>query len=255
MVKSATRACQILRLVGLNKSGLRHAKIAKALKIPSGSLSGLLASLLSERFLSFDPVTQLYSIGSEIFSIAGNFFEDDALAEISRPIIQKLVDETNESVSISVKIGQHIMAICKADSPMRVIHKFQIGLHMPIYATAGGKAMLAHLGQEEIDEYLSSVELSALTPKTIKDAGILRRQLTEVKASGVAYNLEESDEQVFAMSAPVFGLHGKVVAAMSVSLVFHHSSDAQLEIIAKALKKYASTLSRKLGFVDKDKKL
>ncbi|MBU2498253.1 MAG: helix-turn-helix domain-containing protein [Proteobacteria bacterium] len=45
MVKSADRVCNILKLVGPTRDGLRHAEIARVLNIPSSSLSGLRRSI------------------------------------------------------------------------------------------------------------------------------------------------------------------------------------------------------------------
>ena len=86
MVKSADRVCNILRLVCPRKNGLRHAEIARTLDIPSSSLSGLLASLLEEQFLSLNALTQRYSLGPQILSLAGSYLDGLDVVEHSKPV-------------------------------------------------------------------------------------------------------------------------------------------------------------------------
>ena len=45
-----------------------------------------------------------------------------------------------------------------------------VGESVPLYATAGGKALLAYLSDAELVDYLSAVPLTPLTPMTITDS-------------------------------------------------------------------------------------
>ena len=218
MVKSATRVCRILTLIGHEKGGLRHAGIARALNIPTSSLSGLLASHLGQQFLLLDSETQKYLLGPQILTLAGSYLDGLDLVEQSRPVVQKLAEDSGESVAVSVRVENEIIVVCKEDSPQLIKRTVQIGQRSPMHATASGKVILAHLSEHEVDQYLSSVELVALTPKTIKGRNTLRRELEQVRASGFAHNREELTDQIIAMAAPVFNLYGIVAAAIVISM-------------------------------------
>jgi len=206
MVKSATRVCRILTLVGREKGGLRHTGIARALNIPTSSLSGLLASLVNQQFLSLESETQKYLLGPQILTLAGSYLDGLDLVEHSRPVVQKFAEDSGESVSVSVRIENEIMVVCKEDSPQLIKRTVQIGQRSPMHAAASGKVILAYLSEHEIEQYFSSANLVALTPNTITDRETLRRELGQTRSSGLAYNREETTDQIISMAAPIFDL-------------------------------------------------
>ena len=117
-----------------------------------------------------------------------------------------------------------------------------------MHATASGKVILAHLSEHEVDQYLSSVELVALTPKTITDRNTLRRELEQARSSGIAYNREELTDQIVAIAAPIFDLYGIVVASIVVSMPDIRFNDEKEILIERLVKEAARTISQKLGF-------
>ena len=111
MVKSAERVCSILELIASNRSGLRHSEIAKALHIPSSSLSALLSSLVNRRYLSLDSVNNLYTLDSQVLALAGQYLAGLDIVDISRPVVRRLSGATGESAALAIRTGQDIMII------------------------------------------------------------------------------------------------------------------------------------------------
>lgn len=248
MVKSADRVCSILELVALKRSGLAHSEIAKSLNIPSSSLSALLASLVNRQYLSLDPVTKRYTLDSQILALAGQYLAGLDIVEISRPIVRKLSGATGESAGVAIRKGPDIMIVCREDSPQVIRRTIQIGERFPLYATASGKVILANLPEHEIEQYLSVVKLSPITQRTIKDLQSLRNELRKTRLSGYAYNRGESADEMVACAAPVFDMHGKVVAAVSVSLPISRLTEEREKSLEHTIKEASRTLSQKLGF-------
>lgn len=251
MVKSAERVCDILKLLAPRRDGLRHAEIARALKIPSSSLSGLLASLLEQQFLSLNALTQRYSLGPQILSLAGSYLEGLDVVEQSKPVVKKLAEETGESAALSIRCDWDIMTAFKEDSRQLIKRTLQIGERQPMHATASGKAILAHLDEREIEEFLSTSKLVPITAKTITDPKVLRKELAEIRVSGLAYNREEVSDQIIAIGAPVFDLFGKVVASLVVSSPVTRFTGAKETLIQNAVKEASESISRRLGFKGK----
>lgn len=249
MVKSADRVCSILELVASNRRGLKHSAISKALNIPSSSLSALLSSLVTRRYLSLDPVNNLYTLDSQVLALAGQYLGGLDIVEISRPIVRKLSGATGESAALAIRTGPDIMIICREDSPQVIRRTIQIGERFPLYATASGKVILANLPEYEVERYLSEVKLSRVTQRTIKDIQSLRSELKKVQLSGYAYNRGESADEMVACAAPVFDMHGKVVAAISVSLPISRLTNEREKGLEHLIKEASRTLSQKLGFI------
>ena len=248
LVKSAVRTCQILTLVGAAKDGLRHGDVSKALNIPTSSLSGLLSSLVSCDFLSFDPSRQRYSIGPGILSLAGTYLDSLDIVENSRPIVHKLAEESGESVAVAVRAGTEGMIVCKRDSAQPIRRTIQIGQRSPLYATASGKILLAYAPEQDLQQYLSYTKLSPVTRRTIVDIDALRTELAEVRRSGFAYNREESADHIVAVAAPILDVRGNVSAAIVVSLPVTRFSAQEERRLRELLQEAATRLSGTLGF-------
>jgi IclR family acetate operon transcriptional repressor len=247
MVKSSLRTCQILKLVGERRGGMKHSEVSKTLKIPSSSLSGLLTGLVRTGFLTVDEESQRYSIGPEVVALAGAYLDGLELVDISGPVVRQLASDTGESVAVGVRNDTEIMIVCKRDSAQAIRRTIQIGQRAPMYATATGKAILAHMSTEEADRLFDSIRFSPLTGRTIKDAEALRTELAEVQSSGFAYNREESADQIVAIAAPIFDFRGAVDAAVVVSLpAARFDAEADRRIRA-ALGEAARAISQKLG--------
>jgi len=180
--------------------------------------------------------------------IAGECLENVDIVKISRPVIRKVAASTGESSALGVRNGSDIVILCKEDSPQLVKRTMQIGDRSPLYASACGKAILAHMPEDEIEGYLSSVALETITPKTITDPKVLRTQLAKIRCAGVAYNREESSEQIIAIAAPVFDLYGSVNAAIVVSFPITRTSPKKEKSLEKIISEASRAVSEQLGF-------
>ena len=112
---------------------------------------------------------------------------------------------------------------------------------IPAHASALGKAMLA-FEPDEADRVLAAGELRSMTGETLTSPDDVRRQLAEVRTSGIA---REQDEAVLgegAVASPVFDSWGGVVGAIGVVVSGSTETDAGDQV-----RETARSLSRELG--------
>ena len=88
------------------------------------------------------------------------------------------------------------------------------GGRMPAYCTGLGKAMLAF--DDAAAEVVLRSELPRRTRNTITEPEVLRSNLAEVRASGVALDHKESYEGLGCVAAPIRN-SGRAIAAVSVT--------------------------------------
>jgi DNA-binding IclR family transcriptional regulator len=249
MVKSATRVIQILETVGASKQGISHAALSEALKIPKGSLSLLLADLVAHDFISLRKEDERrYVVGPQILVIAGQYLTDLDIVQLGRPIVHEVMTATDESCALAVRKGFEMLIVYGENCYQPLKRAVEIGYRAPLYTTAGGKAILAHLSDKEIQKYLSSVKLTPMTHATITDRKALLRELEEIRSAGIAYAREEQYEGLVAMAAPVFDLYGSVVASMVVTLPTIRFNEESEEGVRNTLYQASEDLSRQLGF-------
>ncbi len=248
MVKSAYRVTQILEAVASSKTGLRHTEIADALKIPKGSLSLLLADLVTQNYLTLNQDGRRYALGPQILVIAKRYLAGLDLIRLGQPILKEMVAASGECVEIGVRRGDEIVMVCREDCSRPLRSVIQIGDRAPLYATAAGKAILAYLPPEEIEHYLAGTELKAITRKTITNPKTLRKELETVRSTGMAYSMEELNEGVIALASPVFDLNGDVAGSIVVPVPTIRWNAAKEKKIHRLLREASSRLSHQLGF-------
>jgi DNA-binding IclR family transcriptional regulator len=247
MPRSAERVFQILEIVGANKKGLRHGEIAQSLNIPKSSLSKLLTNLVAKDYLTIDTVSRAYAIGPQVLLLANSYLAGLDIVQIAQPIIWEAMIKTGESASLMIKSREEGLIVCKEESAHIVIARIRIGTRAPLYATAGGKAILAFLSAEEVDRYISLVELAPLTATTITNPDILRRELKTIRTRGVAYSNGEQFEDLVSIAAPVFGWDSRVVASVGMPFPRIRSNAENERKIENVLRESSAEISRKLG--------
>lgn len=248
MVKSATRVLRILKLVGSSREGMKHNEIAKALEIPKGSLSLILADLINEGFLFTDVSGTMYRIGPQVLSLAGQYLASLDIVKISQPIIRDLVEETKESAGLGVRIGTETMIVCKENSPEPFKWDLEIGIRYSMYSTAAGKAILAFLEEQEIDEILDTIDMTPKTDKTITNKSALKAQLKQIRKDGFADAREEQFIGMIALGVPIFNNEGRVVASIVQPIPTPRYSEKREQTILVSLKEAGMQLSMRLGY-------
>ena len=247
MVKSAHRVVEILTTVGATKYGISNAELSSALNIPKGSLSLLLSELVAHDFLTQRKEDRRYVLGPQFVVLAGKFLTDLDIVKIARPIVHEVMIETDESVALAVRNGYDMLIVYGENCSQPLKRSIEIGYRAPLHTTAGGKALLASFPDEQLEEYLTSVPLKPLTPATITDLHVLKKELKTIKSNGISYSREELHEGLVAMATPVFDLYSRVVGAIVVTLPSIRFVPQKETIIKKALCEGAEKLSQLLG--------
>ena len=90
-----------------------------------------------------------------------------------------------------------------------------LGLHMPIHATGAGKALVSYDSDDELRKLFFG-ELPRFTKATRTNDDDLLKEVALVRERGYATDLEEFEEGLRCIGAPVRDYTRKVVGTMSV---------------------------------------
>jgi IclR family acetate operon transcriptional repressor len=110
-----------------------------------------------------------------------------------------------------------------------------------------GKAILAWLPVEELEALLVPRGLPRLTPNTIARKAHLLQHLKQVREQGYSVDLEEIEEGLRCVGAPVRDHTGRVVAAVSVSGPRHRFSTEAIVELARLVRQSADQISARMG--------
>ena len=113
-------------------------------------------------------------------------------------------------------------------------------------ATGLGKAMLANMGEPEIQYYLEHQELEAFTENSITDKDRLYQELTRTRQRGYAIDDMEHEFGIRCIAMPILDRNKKVYAAISVSGIATHFNDDNISEWAILMKKYVNKIESRL---------
>ncbi|SEE69611.1 IclR family transcriptional regulator [Jiangella alba] len=139
----------------------------------------------------------------------------DMLKERARPWLEKLRDETGETVNLGVLDGNTVRYVEVAESLRQVRMVSAPGARDPLYCTALGKAIAAQLPEARVRELLHQVEMPRRTPSTITSLDRFLEELELVRQRGRAVDDQENEEDGRCVAVGIAGT--RVPAALSLS--------------------------------------
>ncbi|OBK10443.1 IclR family transcriptional regulator [Mycobacterium asiaticum] len=174
------RAAAALDEIAAEPGLLRLVDLGERLGLAKSTARRLLVGLVEVGLVSVD-ANGRYSLGERLLGFGSG--TGAHLAAVFRPTIERVSADTDETVDLSVLRGQRMWFIDQIESAHRLRAVSAVGVRFPLIGTANGKAALAVLDDEDAD-----VALSQLSPR---DAETLRREIDEIRSTGIAFDRDE----------------------------------------------------------------
>ena len=254
-VQVLDRALEILRVVGDRQGDSSLVEICKALKLHKSTVHRLMMVLERHRMVDKNPDTGRYRLGLRLFELGSKAISVLDLRDRSRPFLNQVLSETQETVHFCILDQGEVLYVEKLEPERSVRLASRVGRRSPAYCTSVGKAILAELPAAEVDAIIRHSGLKRITPHTIVNSEVLKRELQAIRARGYAIDDEENEEGVRCVGAAVQDHSGRPIAAMSVSGPAFRLNKSKVADIAKSVGHAAAALSRELGFDLRDTKL
>ncbi len=155
--------------------------------------------------------------GKRILDRSHDFMNSMPLLERASPILVDLQRETGERVELS--LYDHLSIIFAMRRPTKRHHynTTLAGRRLSIRHTAGGRAIMSQLPDDEIDTLLAAPAPKPRTRKTVTDNDGIRALIQEARRDGYAVSLEENMLGEINLAAPVVNASQRPVAALHVS--------------------------------------
>ena len=215
--QSVVRAVSILEL--LDKKGeLGVTEISRELQLDKSTTFRLVSTLKACRFLAKSPSNSKYSNGYRLFELGQNVRHHRDLIAKAYPYMQTIFEKTGETVNFVVPEDVDVVFLEKIETEdiLKVSHS--IGERRPMYCTAVGKAILAHMDDEKLNESIDTFEFIKFTDTTIADRDALIQELATIRTLGYAVDNYEHSPYIRCVAAPLLNSRNEPVAAMSISV-------------------------------------
>lgn len=242
--QAVLRAVRLLKAFTSEHPQRGLAELARVVALNKTTVFRLLSALASEGLIEHNGET--YRLGPELMALGARAVGAWGLRGAARAELEMLAAETRETATLEVLVGRDTLIVDEAMGAHLLGAIPSIGTRWPAHATSTGKVLLASLPPIGLDAFLSE-PLKKLTPRTIDESEVLRRELTRVRSRGFAVSTEELEPGFVAVGAPVLSGMGQVVAALSVGGPRVRLDAARVAELSVLLPEAASRISERFG--------
>ncbi|GAA1855115.1 IclR family transcriptional regulator [Brevibacterium marinum] len=237
--QSIDRAAEILSLVVKADDAISYTEVVESTELARSTVSRLLSALERNGLVERD-ADGLYRGGALFATYASRFDRVETLVSAADPTLQRLSEETGETVNLAMPSSTGVVQVAQVDSTFVLGATNWVDVEVPPHCSALGKIMYAF----DIIP-IPTGRLERRTPHSLGSRKELMDNLAEVRERGYAIVHEEFEEGLDALAAPVFGMDDRVVAAVGISgptmrIADHH------EEVGRLLVDEAGLLSRSL---------
>jgi IclR family transcriptional regulator, acetate operon repressor len=245
-VNSVHRAISILQVLArLGSAGVTE--IATELSVHKSTVFRLLATLESRGLVEQTSVRGSYQIAFGIAQLAAGATQKQDLSVTGRQTCQELAAAVGDTVNIAVPDRSAVVSVEQVLGSAAVSAVNWVGQRAPIHATSSGKVFLAWMDDAERAAVLKG-RLKSYTEHTITDRRVLEKQLAEVRAHGYSFTSEEHEIGLAAVAAPIRGLDGEIIAAVTVSGPTFRINESTIPAIAEQVVAAAAAISERNGY-------
>ena len=244
ILSSVGNAFKIIELVVEHQAeGLSFTQILQKSELPRSSAHRLLKELTALNILTHEAETKTYRGGFSLAALGAQITSNFDIRQNSRPALKALHDALGYVVTLSIcgeDSGIYIDKIEAQDFGIR-LHS-EIGKSFPLHCTAMGKIHLA-FGPESLREHILKSEMEAFTEATITTPATLTEELKRVRVQGYAIDDEEISRGLTCIGAPIYGIGGDVIAALSLTAPSHVYENGIPDSVIDAVREHAQQAS------------
>jgi DNA-binding IclR family transcriptional regulator len=247
--KAVEKALNILMAFTPHNQELGTIELSKRMGFHKSTVSRLLHVLSRKGFLQQNPDTKKFQLGPSAMTLGVAIKKslETNLVHIAKPYIDSLREELHETITLEIFSGTNTVLAYFAEGPHRINLAGSIGDILAVHAAAGAKAILA-FSSPEVRRRVLNGAMPRLTPNTITDPALLKKQFQEILRQGIAFDNEEHDIGTSAIGTPIFNNSGKPVAALVVAGPAQRIKLESDSHMAVRLKETALEISQKLYY-------
>ena len=244
-VKSVDRALTVLNILA-REGEASLSQMARELGVHKSTVGRLTETLVRHDLVEAPDGSGGYRLGVGCLRLAGATTARLRLSLEAQPVCDELSAAIGETTNVAITREGVAINVCQSEADSTVAMRNWIGQHTPLHATANGKVLLAHLPEQDRAALLDT-GLTAFTEHTLTSPQSLSEESHRIRDRGWAFAVEEFEDGLNAVAAPVFDHRGAVVAGISVAGPSYRLPPDRLPEVREPVIRAADALSRRMG--------
>ncbi|MGF7148820.1 DNA-binding IclR family transcriptional regulator [Sphingomonas zeicaulis] len=223
---------------------VRLADLSERMQLTRSTTHRLANALIDRGFLTFLP-REGYQLGPKLMQLGFLAQSQADVVQIARPHLEALATLSEDTVHLGRLDGDLALYLDKIPGRRRVDISSRIGDRQPLTSTGLGKALLLD-DREPHWRRLYDADHEAGDVKIAYDVW-LDRMKGYVEA-GRTFDLEENEDQIRCVAAPIRDASGAIVAAISVSSAAQYMADERMATLSDDVCETVRLISTDLGW-------
>jgi len=244
--RSVERAFRIVDELAENGGG-RVSELADRLEMPVSTVHNYLQALVETGYVSVDD--KEYTTTTRFLEVGHRQRHRLEVFQAVSDELQDIAAETGEHVTLMVEENDQCVIVAVQEGPDAVNLFAYPGARMPLHAAAPGKAILAHMPDDRVQEIIDRQGLIEMTNQTITDPDVLFDQLEEIREQGYAIDEGERIAGMVCISAPVLDKSDEIRGAICVCGPQSRIDETRRAEIADIVKRSANVTQVNLDYV------
>lgn len=245
-VQSVERTFAIIELLSAESKPQQLSSIAKACMLPPATAHRLLDTLCKFGYVKND-IGGFYSLTPRLFSITSNSVIGTSLISVAKPHLDELSDLVNESVHLVLRDDCDIVYVYKVVKSIGSLQMAShIGMRLPMYTTAAGKAILSTLPEPEVRRIFNKSAIRPVTENTITNIDDLLQSLSVTQKLGYSLDNEENEIGITCIAMPLGKGPDGAKYAFSISSLTRRMQADRLNELEKIMKKTQTNILSEL---------
>jgi DNA-binding IclR family transcriptional regulator len=240
------RGLDIISAVAYNALGLTE--LSTAVGLTRSTTYRLATTLAEQRFLKFTPRVG-YELGPKLLELGHLAARHMSLPRIAHSYLLKLSQETGDTVHLGVFDNGRVLYLDKVAGSRRIEISSRIGETQPLRSTGLGKALLLDESETGMREVYKR-EADHWPEYTVSEAIWLER-MRHYKKAGYAFDLEENEDRIRCVAAPIRDAANKIVGAISVSSAAQYMDDQRMHDLTLLVIKTVHDISAEFGHTER----
>lgn len=219
LVSSVVRTMSILEILSKDDQ-LGVTEIARRSNLHKSTVFRFLNTLSRLGYVYRDSSNDRYGLSLKLNALVGIRSGSEDILRYASTSLEFLARETGETVHLAILENGALVYLRKIESTrsLRVVTMISsVGASVPMYCTGLGKAILAWFPLAEQEKYIAHQIFTKYTDATITDGPSLLKELALIKEQGYSFDMQEHEEGVVCVAAPVFTSGQLPIAAISIA--------------------------------------
>jgi DNA-binding IclR family transcriptional regulator len=241
-VRAVDRAVEILRAFSAEQPSMSVLEIQEKVQLSRPTLYRLLETLASHGLVRAHGSPQRFSLDYAVGQLAQNWLEGLDPVASGRPIIERLHEQTKETVGLMILRGHQHFCVLELPSPQVLSMARGIGPMGHLARGSSGPAILAFMSEKDIEAVLRTL------PKGLQ-RGAVMANLVAIRRDRFRVSHSQFFDGAVGIAAPYFDSANRVVGSIIVFGPELRFDEQRIAKVAKQVLESAAELSSALGQV------